>query len=68
MRPKSQQQGPNHNLMAQILASSLKLLGPPLHLLSNGRNSDEAVQKKLEMLMSVESLLVERLGVGAEIL
>ena len=54
--------------MAQILASSLKLLGPLLHLLSNGGSSDEAVQKKLEMLMSVESLLVERLGVGAEIL
>ena len=54
--------------MAQILASSLKLLGPPLYLLSNSGNSDEAVQKKLEMLMSVESLLVERLGVGAEIL
>ena len=67
MRPKSLQEGPNHNLMAQILASSPKLLVPPLHLLSNGGNSDEVVQKKLEMLMSVESLLVERLGVGAEI-
>ena len=54
--------------MAQIIASSIKLLSPPLHLLSNGGSSDEAVQKKLEMLMSVESLLVERLRVGAEIL